>query len=362
MANPVLGRQIPYRESIEARTESQPARGRSGNGQVADAPRPTASSDGQEGDKPVETIEQFEVRRPMYRLVDVLLPPATQREFESMLSRIRNHDVIYQEWGLARIDPLGGHKIVNFYGLPGTGKTMLAEALAHHLGKPLLEVSYAEIESKYVGQTPKNIRAAFRTASREDAVLFFDEADSILGRRLTDVTASSDHAVNVSRAVMLKELDVFTGIVVFATNLARNFDGAFVRRILLHIEIPAPDEEGRRKLLDRMLPPGIPGRDDLDLAALAKESDGLVGGEIKNVVLIACAAAANRAGALRRVMMDDLIAAIASVNKAKRNIGRYDYDDPLVRTTVVERNVQDLPPDVRAKYDAAVGVANHSST
>jgi hypothetical protein len=188
----------------------------------------------------------FVEREPRRCLSDLVLPQSVLAALDVLKSRLRNHDLIYRQWDFQSVDPGGMSAAINFYGPPGTGKTMCAEALAHELGKPIIEVSYAEIESKYVGDTPKNIVAAFDCARRTDALLFFDEADSILGRRLTSVTQSADHGVNVSRAVMLKQLDAFAGVVVFATNLARNIDGAFVRRILQHVEVPLPDEACRR--------------------------------------------------------------------------------------------------------------------
>jgi len=213
------------------------------------------------------------------------------------------------------------------------------------MAKQIIEVNYAEIESKYVGETPKNIRAAFRKAQDTGAVLFFDEADSILGRRMTNVTQSADHGVNVSRSVMLKQLDAFTGIVVFATNLAKNFDGAFVRRILQHIEVPPPDAEGRKRLWQRMLSPAVPGRDALDWAALAQASGevfrdeqsdagtpqkvlvdgGLAGGDIKNAVINCLSAVANRQGADRVVRLEDVIRAIDDVRRARKDIGRNNF-------------------------------------
>ncbi len=213
-----------------------------------------------------------------------------------------------------------------FYGLPGTGKTLCAEALTAELGKNVIEVNYAEIESKYVGETPKNIRAAFRRAQETDSVLFFDEADSILGRRMTNVTQAADHGVNVSRAVMLKQLDAFTGVVIFATNLAKNFDGAFVRRILQHIEVPPPDTEGRLAIWKKMFSSVVPGRDTIDWQTVAIDSDGLVGGEIKNAVIISLSEVANRSGSERTLKMDDLKKAIEDVRRAKKDIGRYDYE------------------------------------
>jgi SpoVK/Ycf46/Vps4 family AAA+-type ATPase len=218
------------------------------------------------------TVVQFKARDPYNTFDNIILPQITKKNIDALLSRINNHDLLYEKWELKKIDPTGRNKVINFYGLPGTGKTLCAEALAHKLKKQIVEVNYAEIESKYVGETGKNIRLAFKSAKEQDAVLFFDEADSILGKRMTDVKQAADQAVNVSRAVMLKELDQFTGIVIFATNLAKNFDGAFVRRILLHVEVPPPDFEGRISLWKYMLSKEVPERDKLDWNEIADKS------------------------------------------------------------------------------------------
>jgi ATP-dependent 26S proteasome regulatory subunit len=269
----------------------------------------------------LKTDERFEARPPKFKMTDLVLSQSVLTELRTLKSRISNHGVIYETWDFRRIDPSGRNAAVNLYGPPGTGKTMCAEALADDFGKMLIEVNYAEIESKYVGETPKNIVAAFRRAKACDALLFFDEADSILGRRMTNVTQSADHAVNVARAVMLKQLDEFSGIVVFATNLAKNFDGAFVRRILQHICIAAPDEDCRRRLWERMITPSVPGRESLDFGYLAKVSDGMTGGSIKNAVLLALSNAADRTGRERKVDAKDLESAIENIKRAQRDVG-----------------------------------------
>ncbi|MEI6233302.1 MAG: ATP-binding protein [Planctomycetota bacterium] len=288
----------------------------------------TSNGNEKKSAEPIEAaplIESFQPRDPMFKLKDIILPERAKRDLEVLKSRIRNHSLLYDDWGVRAIDPCGVALAVNFYGQPGTGKTMCAEALAADLGKKIIEVNYAEIESKFVGETPKNIRAAFLKAQETDSILFFDEADSILGRRMTNVTQAADHGVNVSRAVMLKQLDAFHGIVIFATNLAKNFDGAFVRRILQHIEIPLPDLDGRGKIWRHMISPAVPGRDALDWEQLAVSSDGLSGGEIKNAVIICLSEVANRTGAERVVALADVLRAVEDVRRAKKDIGRYDY-------------------------------------
>lgn len=233
----------------------------------------------------------FVPREPDFSLEDVIMNPVVAQQIRVLKSRIKNHELLYDTWGLRKIDKQGAHIAVCFYGPPGTGKTMCAEGLAKMLGKELIEVNYAEIESKYVGETGKNICEAFRCAKETGAVLFFDEGDAILGKRMTDVRASGDQAVNNARAVMLKELDHFDGVVVFATNLIRNFDSAFDRRIPHKIEVPLPDEETRLRLWKHIVLETIPGRDALDWDVLVKESNEFSGADIKNAVISGCSEA-----------------------------------------------------------------------
>lgn len=263
----------------------------------------------------------FAVREPRFSFDQMVLTPDTVQEINSVCARIQHHGVLYGEWGLAAIDPGGARVAVNLYGPPGTGKTMCAEALARRFGRPILEVNYADIESKYVGETPKNIRAAFAAAAAEGALLFFDEADSILGKRLTDVQQSADHAVNVSRAVMLRQMDLFEGIVVFATNLASNYDAAFVRRIPYHIYMPLPDEECRARLWAQLIPGTMPGKGTISLAVLAEASEGMSGGDIKNAIVLAATRAVQREGAARQLTTEDLTDAIEAVLRARRDVG-----------------------------------------
>jgi len=310
-----FGRKISPEESIQNLSQARPDEG-----------------DNRNPEKSIpERVTHFEARAPKFKMEDVILPEVVRQAIEILKSRIRNHDLIYREWGFESIDPRGVNIAVSFYGQPGTGKTMCAEALASDLGQPILEVNYAEIESKYVGETPKNIIAAFRAAGQSGAILFFDEADSILGRRLTNVTQSADHGVNVSRAVMLKQLDEFEGIVIFATNLARNYDGAFVRRILQHVYVPPPDEACRLLLWKRMISPKVPGQDSVDFCALAKESSGLTGGLIKNAVLIALSELAKCPANGRVLSIDHLRKAMSGVRHAQQEVG----STPIVTRAVM---------------------------
>ena len=151
-------------------------------------------------------------------------PATTLRALNHALALVRKHDLIFHQWGLAERHSSGLGLAFHFAGPPGTGKTICAEALAYALDKKLLVVRYAELESRWVGQTAKHVAAVFRAAARQDAVLFFDEADAIAGRRFTSVSAAYEREANAIVNVLLHELESFPGVVIFATNLAANID------------------------------------------------------------------------------------------------------------------------------------------
>ena len=129
----------------------------------------------------------FVLETPQKTLEDLVLPQVTRQQIDSLLQKVKLHQVLYENFGLGKVDLSGGRTAINLYGPPGTGKSVTAEAIANALGKQMIRVNYAEIESKFVGETPKNIKEAFHFAKENDAVLFFDEADSILGKRLSNV-------------------------------------------------------------------------------------------------------------------------------------------------------------------------------
>lgn len=270
----------------------------------------------------------FVVEQPQRRLQDLVVPATTLQHLRGLLTKIKYHHVLYDDFGLREIDPYGGRTAINLYGPPGTGKSFTAEAIAHELQMGIVRANYAEIESKYVGETAKNIQSAFRKAEDSGALLFFDEADSILGRRLSNVRQSTDHAVNVSRSVMLLELDRFTGVTVFATNLASNYDTAFVRRILGHIEMPLPTKDLRRRLWESHIPNRMPTQlTEGDWLQLVEQSEGLSGGDILNCVINAAARALERDGKQCIISIDDFLVAIHASHCAKREVGAVTHVD-----------------------------------
>ena len=229
---------------------------------------------------------------PRRTLRDVILPASTRRALDQALAQVTSHDLIFNRWGLGQRHPTGLALAFIFAGPSGTGKTICAEAIAHALGRRLLIVRYAELESMWMGETPKNVAAVFRLARQEDAVLFFDEADAIASRRSTSVGHGFQRESNTVVNVLLQELESFNGVVIFATNLAANFDPAFERRIRTHVlfEMPGPAE--REQIWQVQMHPTLtPLADDVDFRALAEKYD-VSGGDIRNAVLKAALAAA----------------------------------------------------------------------
>ncbi len=207
----------------------------------------------------------------------------------------------------------------NFAGPPGTGKTICAEAIANALGRKLLVVRYAEMESMWVGETPKNVAAVFRLASEQDAVLLFDEADAIASRRSASPQQGHQRESNTVVSVLLRELESFNGVVIFATNLAANFDPAFERRIRTHVLFEMPGVEEREQIWRVQIHPDrTPLADDVNFRELA-ERFPVSGGDIKNAVLKAATAAATEPvpDLSKRIHQRHLVAAMEDVLAGK---------------------------------------------
>lgn len=224
---------------------------------------------------------------PQYNFDKVYICKEAKKQILSSISIIKNKKKLFEEWGLENTIKDNRAIVLNFYGPPGTGKSMTAEAIANYLNKRVLRVNYSELESKYVGETPKNIKKIFEIAKEQDSVLILDEADSFLGKRLTNVSQSADYGVNITRSVMLLELEKFDGIVIFTTNLLSNYDEAFKRRILANVEFNLPDEYGRKVIWETHIPKEFPISDEVTLEWLSKNYEDISGADIKDIVLYA---------------------------------------------------------------------------
>ncbi len=257
---------------------------------------------------------------PRLTLDDVILPEATRRALDQALTQVRRHDLIFRQWGIGARYSTGLALAFNFAGPPGTGKTICAEAIAHALGRRLLVVRYAEVESMWLGETPKNVAELFQIARDENAVLLFDEADSITARRSTSPDHGLSREGNAVVNVLLSELESFPGVVIFATNLAANFDPAFERRIRTHVLFETPGVAERERIWRvQVHPRRTPLHDDVDFHRLAEQYEA-TGGDIRNAVVKAATAAAMEPGtdASRTIRQHHLEAGIRDVLAGKQ--------------------------------------------
>ena len=266
---------------------------------------------------------------------DVILPPATRRSLDQALAHVTQHDLIYNQWGLRERHPNSLALAFNFAGAPGTGKTICAEAIAHALGRRLLIVRYAEVESMWMGETAKNISAVFRLARKDNAVLLFDEADAIASRRSTSLDHGFIREGNTVINVLLQELERYAGVVIFATNLAANFDPAFERRIRTHILFEMPGVDERERIWRVQVHSRTPLARDVDFRALAEQFE-VSGGDIRNAVLKAAMAAASEPGAdaFKSIHQRHFEGAMCEVLAAKKVMRQSLLDVPAPRAEI----------------------------
>jgi len=248
---------------------------------------------------------------------ELILDSATVSQLLDVISYFQNRDLLFTDWGLSERFSSQDGLAVNLYGPPGTGKTMAAHAISDVLPKMMICVDYAEIESKYVGETSKNLSRLFQTASEQDAVIFFDEADALLSKRVTNMTSATDVSVNQTRSVLLNLLNRYKGVILFATNFIQNFDAAFLRRIKYHVQFHLPDEALREQLWRTYIPAKMPCQ--ADCADLARKFPDISGNDIANAVFSAAVGAARDGEKIvRQNRFEDAILRCILVKKANR--------------------------------------------
>ncbi|MBP8807510.1 MAG: ATP-binding protein [Kofleriaceae bacterium] len=223
-------------------------------------------------------------------LADMVLPPDILDSLTEFVARTRLARQVYEEWGLGRVATTGQGLTALFQGAPGTGKTMVAGALARELDLDLYRVDLSRVMSKWIGETERNLASVFAAAEEGHAIILFDEADSLFTKR-TEVKSSNDRHANVEVNYLLQRLDSFVGIAILTTNFGTAIDPAFKRRLSFRITFPIPDEELREELWRRHLPATLPIAGDLDLADLARRYD-FAGGAVRNCALRAAFLAA----------------------------------------------------------------------
>jgi len=229
---------------------------------------------------------------------DLVLPDDQITAIVELLARIRERRRVYEDWGFAKKLGKGLGVSALFSGPPGTGKTMAAALIARDLGVELYRVDLSRITSKWIGETEKNLAALFDAAEAGCAILLFDEADALFGKR-TEVKSSNDRHANAEINFLLQRLETFTGVCLLTTNHETSIDEAFRRRLSVHVRFPVPDADERVRLWQAMLPPAAPTAPELALDDLA-QSFAMSGGYIRNAVLRAAFLAADEDAPIAR--------------------------------------------------------------
>lgn len=236
---------------------------------------------------------------------DLKVDPRAEKSLRKVCDRVRYRKTVNDDFGFGKKLPYGRGISVVLYGPPGTGKTMAAQVLAKELGLDIYRIDLSQISSKYIGETEKNLGAVFDAAKNSNAILFFDEADSLFSKR-TEVSSSHDKYANAETSYLLQKIEEYPGISILATNNMQSFDAAFKRRITYMIPVEEPSEETRLSLWTNAFPKGTPLSKEIDFRLLAQALH-LTGSNIKSIsVEVAYRAAAEN----REVNYQDLVEAV----------------------------------------------------
>jgi|CXWL01.1.fsa_nt_gi hypothetical protein len=236
---------------------------------------------------------------------DLILPEDQIAQLHEICNRFKYRDKVLNEWGYARKLSYGLGTTVLFSGSSGTGKTMAAEVIANALGLDLYRIDLSQVVNKYIGETEKNLDRVFTAAANANAILFFDEADALFGKR-TEVKDAHDRYANLETSYLLQKMEQHEGIAILATNLSDNLDQAFTRRLAFSIHFPFPDETHRMNLWQLAWPEEVPMSVTVDRGVLASGLK-LAGGNIKNIALRASFNAAERGGIVDMVILSEAI-------------------------------------------------------
>lgn len=243
------------------------------------------------------------------RFIDekLILPKKQSIQFDEQMAAMQALTKVHYEWGTARAWNEGGITVL-FAGPPGTGKTMAAEIMAHRLKLPMYRVDLSQVVNKYIGETEKNLKRIFDAADISDMVLFFDEADSLFGKR-TEVSDSRDRYANLEVSYLLERMERFKGLAILATNRKDDLDKAFARRIRHIIDFPVPDEAQRTAIWQQVIPASVAANSTIDIAFLARQFP-LSGGHIRSIVFNACLQSAHAGNGHKELFMRDVLVAV----------------------------------------------------
>jgi hypothetical protein len=279
-------------------------------GQIRDAVATVQDTVAQSG-SPVNPSALFEAARshsspglsglarkitPRFHWDDIVLPHDQLAILREIVASVRERPLVMDTWGVGRKLASSNGVTILFAGPPGTGKTMAAEVIASELGLDLYKIDLSTIVSKYIGETEKNLERIFGEAQSSNAILFFDEADAIFGKR-SEVKDAHDRYANIEVSYLLQRMEAYDGVTILATNLRANLDEAFTRRLQHAVDFPFPEDEYRLRIWQTLFPPGVPRQADLDFPLLARRFK-LAGGNIRNIIVGAAFLAASDGGSV----------------------------------------------------------------
>ncbi len=258
---------------------------------------------------------------PKYKWDDIVLQPTQKSVLREICNQAKYKHIVYENWGFNNKLSLGKGLNIIFSGPSGTGKTMAAEVIANELNQELYKVDLSQIVSKYIGETEKNISRIFREVENLDAILFFDEADSILGKR-SEVKDAHDRHANIEVGYLLQKFEEHEGIIILASNLSKNIDDAFQRRMHFIVDFSAPDEKTRYLIWENIFPKEAPLSGNIDLDFLANKFK-FTGGNIKNAALHAAFLAATDS---KPIGMEHIIQAVRKEYQKMGSLLPHDID------------------------------------
>ena len=215
---------------------------------------------------------------------DIVLPPKTRQELDLIVAWARHGARLFGDDGQGHRLHAGGGLACLFSGPPGTGKTMAAQVIARRIDFDVYRIDLSQVVNKYIGETEKNLSKVFDEAQRSRVILFFDEADALFGRR-SEVKDAHDRFANIEVGYLLQRLEAHEGLVILATNMQKNLDDAFLRRLQVKADFPVPDARDRRAIWERLLPKEA-DRDQVDLELLSGRFE-IAGGDIRNAIFTA---------------------------------------------------------------------------
>jgi hypothetical protein len=261
---------------------------------------------------------------------DIVLPKAQLLQLREIVAHVKKAQVVFETWGFAKKFSYGRGLTALFEGLSGTGKTMAAGILSGALGLDLYKIDLSAVVSKYIGETEKNLNRIFAEAQDSNAILFFDEADALFGKR-SEVKDAHDRYANLETAFLLQRMEEYSGIVIMASNMKQNMDEAFVRRLRFIIHFPFPTDEDRERIWQKSFPADAPLGADVDFRWLARKLK-ITGGNIKNIGLRAAFLAIEQQ---RAIDMECLVeAAKREIEKIGKILALTEFRAPVTVETI----------------------------